>query len=107
MAYAVVDADEGFVPQERKGSGGDGDRGEGGAHAGAAGVADAVYIWDSDIGDTEGLEGDADEEGAVVGGGVFGEEAGAGGGDEGVADVGEDGGGVVFVENDANAQFVG
>lgn len=42
-------------------------------------------------------------------GGVFGEEAGAGGGDVGVAEVGEDegGGGGGGVRDDAHAEFVG
>lgn len=82
--------------------GGDGDWGEGGVYVGVVGVVDVVYIWDGDVGDMEGLEGDVDEEGVVVGGGVFGEKVGVGGGNEGVVDVGEDGGGVVFVEDDVN-----
>lgn len=57
----------------------------------------------------EGALDERDDVGAVVEGGVFGEEAGAGGGDVGVSDVGEDegGGGGGGVRDDAYAEFVG
>ena len=97
MPDAVVHAYEGFVPEEGEHACGYGDGLEGGAHAGAFGVAYTIDITDGDFCFAESGFYDGDEMLAVVFGGVFGEEAFAGGGDEGVADVGEgDGGTVAF-----------
>ena len=96
MPDAVVYPYEGFVPEEGEGAGGYGDGLEGGAHAGAAGVAYAIDIFNGYFGFFQSGFYDGDEPLAVVFGGVFGEETFAGGGDEGVADVGEGDCGAAF-----------
>ena len=93
MPDAVVDANYGLIPEEGEHARGDGDGLEGRAHPGAFGVADAVDVGGFEAGFGEGALDEGDDVGAVVQGGVFGEEAGAGGGDVGVSDVGEDFGG--------------
>lgn len=114
MPDAVVDADEGEVPEQGECAGGDGDGLEWSAHAGAFGVADTIDIIYSDVGGGEGLADESSDVAAVVEGGVFGEEAFAWWGDVGLSDVGEDycgrrrvGGCWFWVQDEADAEFVG
>lgn len=107
VSDAVVDADEGLIPEEGQGARADGDAGEGRAHAGALGEADAVDVGGGDARLGDGAAGEGDELSAVVEGGVFGEEARAWRGDECVSQVGEDGGGGWGVADEADAELVG
>lgn len=107
VADAVVDADEGSIPEQGQGARANGHAGEGRAHAGTLGEADAVDVGGGDTGLGDGAAGEGDELGAVVEGGVFGEEARAGRGDECVSQVGEDGGGGWGVADEADAELVG
>lgn len=105
----MVDANDGLVPEEGEHARGYGDGLEGRAHPRAFGVADAVDVRGFEAGFDEGTLHERDDMRAVVYGGVFGEETGAGGGDVGVSEVGEDYGGRSGggVRDDANADFVG
>lgn len=111
----MVYAHQWFVPEEAEGAGGEGDGLEGGTHAGALCVAYYIDGGRGEAGLVESLLDEAGHPAAVVQGGVFGEEAGAGRGDEGVAEVGEDvdaggvrgAGGRGVVLDDAYAELVG
>lgn len=92
MSHAMVDAHQRLVPQQGQGAGSDGDAGQRSAHAGTLGEADAVDVGGRDAGFGNGAARKGDELGAVVQRRVFGEEARAWGGDEGVSQVREDGG---------------
>ena len=109
MTYAVVHADEGLVPQDTQRPGRDGDRLERRAHAGAFGVADAVYIFDGHSGFAEGSLDEISYMVAVVFRSVLWKEAFARWGNKCVADVGQDLGRttVLGVKDQPNAEFVG
>lgn len=87
---AVVDGDDGLVPEQGEDADGDGGDLEGGAHAGALGVAEAVDVGGGEGGVGEGGADEGEEVAEVVVGGLAGEEAVAGRGDVGVARVRED-----------------
>ena len=86
----MIHAHQLLSPQQTQHPGCDRHALEWGAHAWTLGVADAVHILDGDLGFLESLLDEPHDPAAVVFGGVFGEEAFAGSGDEGVPDVGED-----------------
>ena len=113
VADTVVDADQGLGPQQAQRARRHRHALQRRAHAWAAGVADAVDVADAEVGFGEGGAHELDDPLAVVARGVFGEEAGAGWGDVGVAEVGEDLGAGVgavaagWVEDEAYAELVG
>ena len=93
MSDAVVHPNDGLVPQRGQHARCEGDALERGAHARALGIAYYVDVGDAEVGFAESVFDEGDDVGAVVAGGVFGEEAFARGGVEGVSDVGKDDGG--------------
>jgi len=105
----VVHAHQWLPPQQTQHPGRNGDALQRGTHARPLGVADAVDIADAHAGLLERLLDQPDYPLAVVPGRVLGQEALAGRGDVGVADVGEHlrGAAVVGVQHDAHAQLVG
>lgn len=103
----MIHAHQRLSPQQAQRPGPDGHGRKRSAHARPLCEADAVDVIGGDVGGNDGAAGERYEVCAVVGGGVFGEEARAGRGDEGVAEVGEDGGFGGGVKHDADAELVG
>lgn len=104
MRHAVIDGDDGLVPELGQDPDGGGTDLKRGPHAGAAGVAEAVEVGGGEGGGFEGGEDEGEDMVEVVACGVAGEEAMAGRGDEGVAGVGEDG---AVEGDDSDADLVG
>lgn len=109
VSDAVVHADQGLAPEQGEGARGDGDALQRRAHARPLGVADAGQLGGRDARRAQRRPRDLHEERAVVLRRVLGQEPRPRRRDEGVPDVGEDGGLTRrrVVRYDADTELVG
>ena len=105
MGHAVVDGHDGLLPEQGENAGDHGAGLEGGAHARAFGVAEAIYVSGGEAARLfQGGVNEGQDMLLVMNGGLARQEALARGSDEGVARIGQD---APVQANDSHPDLVG